>query len=86
MIANGLPSAARHSTVWLVELNGPNQTWAASSLAAAARLRPAETVSRKSSSAIRTTRPDLPGQRRVVPPSSSLGLPIMRQSLGAVEV
>jgi hypothetical protein len=40
MIANGLPSAARHSTVWLVELSGPNQTWAARSLAAAARLRP----------------------------------------------
>jgi hypothetical protein len=62
MIANGLPSAARHSTVWLVELNGPNQTWAANSLAAAARLRPTETVSRKSSSAISTTRPALVGQ------------------------
>jgi len=43
MIANGLPSAARHPTVWPFELNGPNQTPAAGSLAAAA-LRPTETV------------------------------------------
>ena len=34
MIANGLPSSARHSTVAVVELNGPNQACAAGSLAA----------------------------------------------------
>src|SRR5215218_2161602 len=84
MIANGLPFTARHSTVLVVELNGPNQLCAAGSLAAAARLRPTETVSRRSSSLIDTTRPALPGQTRFVLPSSSLGLPIMRQSFGAV--
>jgi hypothetical protein len=62
MIANGLPSAARHPTVWPFELNGPNQTPATGSLAASTWLRPTETVSRRSSSAISTTRPDLPGQ------------------------
>ena len=86
MMANGLPSTARHSTVLVVELKGPNQAWAAGSFAAAARLRPTETVSRRSSSLIKTPSPDLPGQNRVVLPSSSLGLPIMRQSFGAVDV
>src|SRR3982750_3637914 len=65
MIAKGFPSRARHSTVMLVELNGPNQVSAAGSLAAAARLRPTETVSRRSSSLTSTSRPALPGQIRV---------------------
>jgi hypothetical protein len=77
--------AARHSTVVAVELNGPNQTCAAGSWLAATRLRSTETVSRRSSSLIKARSPDLPGQRRVVLPSNSLGLPIMRQSFGAVE-
>jgi hypothetical protein len=44
MIANGLPLVARHSTVSVVELNGPNPDRAAGSLPAAAALRPTETV------------------------------------------
>ncbi len=86
MIANGLPSTARHSTVWAVELKGPNQVSAAGSLAAAMRLGPTETVSRRSSSLISTTSPDLPGHTCVVLPSRSPGLPIVRQSFGAVDV
>src|SRR5690348_16312734 len=86
MIANGLLPAIRHSTVVCVELKGSNQTCAAGSSAADARLLPTETVSRRSSSAISTERPALPGQSRVVLPSSSLGLPIMRQFFGAVEL
>src|SRR5579871_1423695 len=86
MIANGLPAAIRHSTVVRLELNGSNHICAAGSLAAAARLLPTETVSRKSSSLISTERPPLPGHNRVVLPSSSLGLPILRQSFGAVEL
>ena len=86
MIANGLPFTARHSTVCSVELNGPNQTCAAGSLAAAARLRPTETVSRRSSSLIKTTRPALPGQVRMVLSSTSVPALVTRQSFGAVEV
>ncbi len=86
MIANGLPPAARHSTLSPVELNGPNQACAAGSLAAASRFRPTETTSRRSPSLISTTSPDFPGQTLVVLPSSSLGLPIMRQAFGAVDV
>src|SRR5690242_16497050 len=86
MIANGLLPAIRHSMAVRLELNGSNHACAAGSLAAAARLLPTETVSRKSSSLISTKRPALPGQSRVVLPSSSLGLPIMRQSFGAVEL
>jgi hypothetical protein len=86
MIANGLPSKARHSTVVVVQLNGPNQTCAAGSLAAAARLRPTETVSRKSSSLTSTSRPALPGQTRIVESSTPLPALDTWQSLGAVEV
>jgi hypothetical protein len=86
MIANGLPPAARHSTVVDVELKGPNQTCAAGSLAAAARLRPTETVSRKSSSLTSTTRPALPGQTLIVESSTPLPALTTRQSLGAVDV
>src|ERR1700753_1348089 len=86
MIANGLLPTIRHSTVVRLELNGSNQTCAAGSLAAAIRLLPTETVSRRSSSLISAERPALPGQSRVVLPSSSLGLPIMRQFFGAVEL
>jgi hypothetical protein len=85
IMANGLVPARRHSTVASAELNGANQTFAAGSSAAALRLRPTETISRRSSSAISTIRPSFPGQTRVVLPSSSLGLPIWRQSFGAVE-
>jgi hypothetical protein len=86
MIANGWPSAARHSIVVAVELNGPNQFCAAGSLAAAARLRPTETVSRKSSSLTSTFRPALPGQSRIVESSTPLPAPLTRQSFGAVDV
>src|SRR3954452_25176654 len=86
IIANGLAPAVRHSTVVSDELNGANQTLAAGSSAAASRLRPTETTSRRSSSAIRTTSPSLPLQTRVVLPSSSLGLPIWGDSFGAVGV
>ena len=86
MIANGLPSKARHSTVGVVELNGPNPASAAGSLAAAARLRPTETVSRKSSSLMTTTRPALPGQVRIVLSSTPVCALTTRQSFGAVEV
>src|ERR1700681_85922 len=64
MIANGLPLSVRHSTAGVAELNGPNQTCAAGSLAAVARLRPTETVSRKSPSLTSTLRPALPGHIR----------------------
>jgi hypothetical protein len=86
MIANGLPSSARHSTVLVVELNGPNQFCAAGSLAAAARLRPTETASRRSSSLMTTTSPALPGQTRIVESSTPLPALVTRQSPGAVEV
>ena len=86
MIANGLPSKARHSTVGVVELNGPNPASAAGSLAAAARLRPTETVSRKSSSLTNTLRPALPGQTRIVEPSTPLPALDTWQSFGAVDV
>ena len=69
-----------------VELKEANQASAAGSLAAASRFRPTETVSRRSPSLISTTSPDLPGQTCVVLPSRSLGLPIVRQSFGAVDV
>ena len=84
MIANGLPSTARHSTVLAVELKGANQVSAAGSLLAAMRFCPTETVWRRSSSLISTTSPDLPGQTCVVLPFS--GLAMVRQSFGAVDV
>ena len=86
MIANGLPSTARHSTVGAVELKGANQDSAAGSLLAAMRLGPTETVWRRSSSLITTTSPDLPGHTCVVLPLGSSGLPMVRQSFGAVDV
>src|SRR5258706_16227782 len=86
MIANGLPSNARHSTVAMVELNGPNQACAAGSRAAAALLRPTETVSRKSSSLTSTLRPAIPGQTRIVESSTPLPALVTRQSFGAVDV
>jgi hypothetical protein len=86
MIANGLPAVIRHSTVCTLELNGSNQIYAAGSLAAKVRVLPTETVSRRSSSLISTEKRAFPGQSRVVLPSSWLGLPIMRQSFGAVEL
>src|ERR1700738_4930979 len=86
MIANGLPSSARHSTVVVVELNGPKPACAAGSFAAAAWLRPTETVSRKSSSLTSTLRPALPGQTRIVESSTPLPALDTRQSFGAVDV
>ena len=86
MIANGLPSTARHSTVWAVELNGPNQVSAAGSLAGGHAVGPTETVWRRSSSLTSTTSPDLPGHTCVVLPSRSLGLPMVRQSFSADDV
>jgi hypothetical protein len=53
---------------------------------AAAEVGPIDTVWRRSSSLITTTRPGLPGHTCVVPPSGSLGLPMLRQSFGAVDV
>src|SRR5258708_39196725 len=86
MIANGLPLNVRHSTVGVAELNGPNRACAAGSLSAAARLRPTETVSRKSSSLTTTTSPALPGQTLIVESSTPLPALPTRQSLGAVDV
>jgi hypothetical protein len=86
MIANGLPSTARHSTVGAVELKGANQVSAAGSLLAAMRLGPTETVWRKSSSLTTTTSPDLPGHTCVVLPLGSPGLPMVRQSFSADDV
>src|SRR5436190_10099032 len=86
MIANGLPLAERHSTVLVVELNGPNQDCAAGSREAPRRLRPTETASRRSSSLISTMRPSLPGQTRMVESSTPLPALLTRQSFGAVEV
>src|SRR5262249_58744598 len=74
------------STVLVVELNGPNQVCAAGSREAARRLRPTETVSRRSSSLISTIRPFLPGQTLTVLSSTPLPTLLTRQSLGAVEV
>ena len=42
MIANGLPLAARHSTVSVVKLNGPKPLCAAGSFSAASWLRPTD--------------------------------------------
>jgi len=67
-------------------LNGPNLLCAAGSLSAAARLRPTETASRKSSSLITTTSPPLPGQTRIVESSTPLPALLTRQSPGAVEL
>jgi hypothetical protein len=78
--------AARHSTVLVVELKGPNQVSAAGSFEADRRLRPTETVSRRSSSLISTMRPFLPGQTRIVLSSTPLPAFLTRQSFGAVEV
>jgi len=49
-------------------------------------LRPTETVSRRSSSLITTTRPALPGQVRIVLSSTSVPALVTRQAFGAVEV
>src|SRR3979411_930324 len=86
MIANGLPSNARHSMVVVVVLNGPNRACAAGGGAATARLRPTETVSRRSSSLTSTTRPALPGQTRIVESSTPLPALDTRQSVGLVDV
>src|SRR5580704_19573858 len=86
MIAMGFPFAARHSTVLVVELNGPNRACAAGSLSAAARVRPTDTVSRRSSSLTATTSPALPGQTLMVESSTPLPALLTRQSFGAVDV
>src|SRR5207247_6328954 len=86
--ANGRPRRLRHSIVVAVELNGPNHFCAAGSLSASARLRPRDTVSRKSFSEITTTNPCNPGHTRV-PPSSGIGRlggRSERQSCWAVDV
>src|SRR5262249_34706795 len=70
----------------VLELNGPNQVCAAGSLEAPSRLRPTDTVSRRSSSAISTIRPFLPGQTRFVLSSTPLRALLTRQSFGAVAV
>src|ERR1700688_2137326 len=86
MMAKGFPFAVRHSTVVVVELNGPNLACAAGSSSAAARVRAARTVSRKSSSLTTTTSPALPGQTLIVESSTSLPALVTRQSFGAVDV
>src|SRR5947209_2348375 len=86
MIAYGLPSTVRHSSFVALELNGPNRACAAGSLAAAARVRPSETVSRRSPSVTSTRRPALPGHSLVEESSMPAAPLTTRQSLRAVEV
>ncbi|ETR75999.1 hypothetical protein X566_24365 [Afipia sp. P52-10] len=87
MIATGAPPFGwRHSIVGVVELNGANQCFAAGSLAAAVCVRPTDTVSRRSSSLLRSSRLPIPGQTRTKPPLGSLTALMLVQAFGALEV
>jgi len=86
MIANGFAATLRHSIVLVVELKGPNEARAAGSREAPRRLRPTETLSRRSSSLISTTYPAVPGHTRIVESSTPLPALVTRQCFGSVEV